>query len=299
MNRLTYFSVWLGLGCSALLSLAVQSAQPAFMTPLAAKSLLTDIVKVGDGTASTSMVTVGDRGHILHSADGEHWQQAKVPVNVLLTDVFFLDDKKGWAVGHDATILASTDSGHSWVIQQHSPQVDKPLFGIHFTDDNNGITFGAYGMFYRTSDGGANWVSEFHGELLHPDDLDYINDLKANDPEGYKDETASILPHFNRLAVVGNTSYLVGETGLVAKSTDFGRLWQKSEPFYNGSFFALASSQSNGMYVAGLRGNIFYNSGQGDVANWQRLNVIVTTSINRVLNVGSNTGNKLLLMGNS
>lgn len=269
------------------------AAKPAFITPLAAKSLLTDIVKVGH-----SMVTVGDRGHILYSSDGNVWQQAKVPVNVLLTDVFFVDDKRGWAVGHDATILGSRDGGLSWAIEHYSPETDKPLFGIYFKDSSNGIAFGAYGMFLRTTDGGANWQKEFHGELLHPDDLEYINELKATDPAGYEDETSSILPHFNRLTAVGSTLYLVGEIGMVAKSDDFGAHWTKSEPFYNGSFFSLASGGHNDLYVAGLRGNIFRSTDfaqKGATASWQKLKLSGTTSINRIFSAG----NKLVLVGNS
>ncbi len=272
---------------------------PAFMTPLAAKSLLTDIVNVDN-----NIVAVGDRGHIVYSADGTTWQQAKVPVNVLLTDVFFLNGQLGWAVGHDATILATKDAGHSWQIQQYSPEIDKPLFGVHFKDANNGIAFGAYGMFYRTVDGGKNWLSEFHGELLHPDDLQYINEIKETDPAGYKDETSTILPHFNRLAVLDSVLYLVGETGMVAKSVDFGQHFEKTESFYNGSFFAIDNGGTGGLFVGGLRGNIFYSSdfigkdkaaAASKASDWRKLDLPGTTSINRIFYAGS----KMILLGNS
>lgn len=270
-----------------LLFAAEAHIKSAFITPLATKSLLTDIISVNG-----KMVAVGDRGHIILSLDGENWQQAQVPVNVLLTDVFFFDAHSGWAVGHDATILHSRDGGISWSIQQNLPKIDKPLFGVYFKDPLNGFAFGAYGLFYRTSDGGKRWQNEFHGELLHPDDMAYINEVKDSDPAAYEDETSSILPHFNRLAVVGQTLYLVGETGLVAKSDDFGHHWIKNQPFYNGSFFTVANTVK-GLIAGGLRGNIFASNNGG--ASWQRLELDAVTSINRVFSAADD----IVVVGNS
>jgi photosystem II stability/assembly factor-like uncharacterized protein len=259
---------------------------PALMSRLASQSLLTDIVKL----SQSKLVAVGDRGHILLSSDGSQWKQAQSPVNTLLTDVFFLDDKVGWAVGHDVSILKTNDGGENWQLQHYSPQTDKPLFGVYFKDAINGFAFGAYGLFLRTKDGGKTWAKEFHGEFLHPDDLDYIEDLRVNDPEGYADETESILPHFNRLLVMGNELYLAGEVGLLAKSSDFGVTWQKTEPFYNGSFFDVAQVNSQ-VFVSGLRGNVFRQV----EGNWQRLEVPIKSSVNRILA----QDNKLVLVGNS
>jgi photosystem II stability/assembly factor-like uncharacterized protein len=277
------------LSCLVFLSFsAVAEPQPAFKSALASKRLLTDIVKVGN-----AMVAVGERGHIIHSIDGKSWTQADVPVNVLLTDVFFLDEKLGWAIGHDVTVLVTKDGGKSWTIQHHAPKMDKPLFSVHFKDKNNGIVIGAYGLFMRTSDGGVSWQQEFHGEFLHADDLDYLNDLKAKEPAAYQDETSSILPHFNRLLIEGEKAYLAGESGLVATSDDYGVTWQKIDAFYNGSFFDLAKVEGKGLFIAGLRGNIFNST--ADITQWQRVEVDAKTSINRILS----SGDSIVLVGNS
>ncbi|MDC3952193.1 hypothetical protein KGZ13_34145, partial [Pseudomonas aeruginosa] len=34
-----------------------------------------------------------------------------------LTSVFFVNERKGWAVGHDAQILVSDDAGSTWTRQ--------------------------------------------------------------------------------------------------------------------------------------------------------------------------------------
>ena len=114
--------------------------------PLASQSLLLDITKINPST----LVAVGERGHILLSSDGQQWQQASVPVQSTLTAVYFVDETHGWAVGHDATILATIDGGLSWQIQQYLPKVEKPLLDVLFSDKDNGIAIGAYGLFYRT-----------------------------------------------------------------------------------------------------------------------------------------------------
>lgn len=279
------------LPCALLLSflIAPLSAEPSLKSSLASKKLLTDIVKVED-----TLISVGERGHILYSNDGSNWTQANVPVNVLLTDVFFLNKQLGWAVGHDATILATTDGGINWSIQKNAPELDKPLFSIYFKDADNGIAVGAYGMFFRTNDGGKTWNSEFHDEFLHPDDQAYLNELKAEDPQAYEDETQFMLPHFNRVAVDGERLFLAGEVGLVAVSSDFGDKWQRAEAFYNGSFFDVAVNGGQKLLLGGLRGNLFTSQDGG--VTWQKVNIDGTTSINRIVK-GNN--NVIVLLGNS
>ena len=76
---------------------AVFDNVPAIKAPLASKSLLLDITKVGD----RKLAAVGEHGHILLSSDAVNWQQANVPVQTTLTSVFFIYEQLGWAVGHD------------------------------------------------------------------------------------------------------------------------------------------------------------------------------------------------------
>lgn len=252
-------------------------ALPAVQSPLASQSLLLDIAKVSE----RKLVAVGQHGHILTSTDALNWQQARVPVQSTLTGVYFFDDNLGWAVGHDATILNTTDGGQTWTIQQFKPELEKPLFDIVFKDEKHGIALGAYGQLFRTSDGGQSWTNEFHAELLHPDDIDYLEELKLEDEEAYLDETASILPHFNRVYVDGRTLYLVGEIGLIAKSNDFGVTWQKLDEIYQGSFFDITRTQKGNLLVAGLRGNVFRSLKNG--APWQRTETDTTALLSSII----------------
>ena len=90
-------------------TLSATPSDPIFsqVQPLAASSLILDIANVGAG-----LVAVGERGHAL-VYDGS-WHQVATPVSSQLTKVFFLNEKRGWAVGHDATILHTQDGGQTW-----------------------------------------------------------------------------------------------------------------------------------------------------------------------------------------
>ena len=276
----------------SFLTIPIINAQPqdAIVAPLASKSLLLDITIVNQST----LVAVGERGHILLSNDGELWQQAKVPVQATLTAVYFFDENRGWAVGHDATILATKDGGLTWQLQQHLPHVQKPLLDVLFTDENNGIAIGAYGLFYRTVDAGEHWTIEYHNEFLFPEDQEYLAELKLQDEKAYLDEQSSILPHFNRVVADGRTLYLVGEIGLIAKSNDFGINWQKFDEIYPGSFYDINRTQQGNLVVVGLRGHIFRSLRNG--TPWQEsdshvtalLSAIVLTDDERIFVLGNN-----------
>ena len=268
------------------------NAQPldARHAPLASQSLLLDITKIGQ----TKLVAVGERGHILLSIDGSQWQQAEVPVQSTLTAVYFINESHGWAVGHDATILASTDGGASWQIQQHLPQVEKPLLDVLFTDENNGIAIGAYGLFYRTNDGGQHWTIEYHNEFLYPEDQEYLAELKLQDEEAYLDEQSSILPHFNRVVADGRTLYMVGEIGLIAKSNDVGVSWQKFDEIYAGSFYDINRTQAGNLVVVGLRGHIFRSLKNG--TPWQESNSGVTALLSSIV---LSDDQRIFILGNN
>jgi photosystem II stability/assembly factor-like uncharacterized protein len=269
---------------------AEMATQPATKAVLAVKSLLLGIAPIGE----EKLVAVGQHGHILLSENGDTWQQAEVPSRTTLTNVYFFNEQLGWAVGHDASIFHSNDGGLTWQTQQLLPEEENPLLDIYFKNPTQGIAVGAYGKFYRTNDGGNTWKSEFHPEFLLADDVDYINDLKAEDQEAYQSEIAFILPHFNGIKYDGKTLFLFGETGLLAKSIDFGVSWQPFDNFYQGSFFSLATTSTGSQLVAGLRGNVFRLS-HNDI-QWRKvptdtsalLNDIIVTSDHTIFILGNN-----------
>ncbi|CAM5221237.1 WD40/YVTN/BNR-like repeat-containing protein [Alishewanella longhuensis] len=263
----------------------------AVLAPLAERALFTDSVTKGN----RGYAAVGERGHILISTDGQQWQQAQVPVQALLTSVYFTDADYGWAVGHDATILHTQDGGSSWQLQQFLPKMDKPLMDVYFFNRQHGLAIGAYGMFYTTDNGGASRVLDsFHLSLVSEDDQEYLAELAETDPEAYLLERESVLPHFNRLMVQDEQILMVGEAGFVAISEDAGQSWQRLEPFYNGSLFDIHRTQQGTLQFAGLRGNMFRSDDNGE--SWQDISLPVSATLSSII---EDSSGQLYLTGNA
>ena len=263
---------------------------PAMQAPLASKSLMLDIIKINDN----KLVAVGERGHILLSNDAITWRQANVPLRTTLTAVYFVDESHGWAVGHDATILFSSDGGENWEVQQFLHEKEKPLLDVTFKDNLQGIAIGAYGQLYRTNDGGKNWTFEFHGEFLLPEDLEYLDELKQEDEEAYLDEQSSILAHFNSIFKDGRTLYMVGEVGLIAKSSDFAKKWLPFDEIYQGSFNDISRTHQGNLLVVGLRGNVFRSLKNG--TPWQHIKTGTQALLNSIV-LGDN--GSIYVLGNN
>ena len=71
------------------------------------------------------------------------------------------------AVGHDTTILHSTDSGLTWEIQFQDPEREMPLLDVLFINESEGFAIGAYGTYLTTFDGGKNWEDELISDSLY------------------------------------------------------------------------------------------------------------------------------------
>mgnify|MGYP000002479686 FL=1 len=229
----------------------------------AVSNLLLDITQAGE-----RLVAAGDRGHILYSDDGgASWMQAKVPTRQLLTAIDFVDDKHGWAVGHDALILATADGGESWTAQYEDREREAPLLDVWFEDTQHGIAVGAYGALLETIDGGQSWedISE-----------------RLDNEDGY---------HLNAIShIQGSGLFVVGELGGMFRSADMGETWERVESPYQGSFFGVVGGSEPGVVVAfGLRGHLFRSIDFGD--SWEGIELV--NGNGNVLESGLADGNLL------
>ncbi|UBM26719.1 hypothetical protein K8374_07065 [Pseudomonas sp. p1(2021b)] len=239
------------LAASALLALALATGaggaraaaaeEYSVESARASQSLLIDVAHAGK-----RLVVVGDRGHILFSDDqGKTWAQARVPTRQLLTAVFFLDDKRGWAVGHDAQVLASNDGGATWSKQFEDLAREAPLLDVAFLDAQHGFAVGAYGALLETTDGGQHW-QDIGERLDNPDQL-----------------------HLNAIAQVKDGGlFIVGEQGSMFRSSDNGQSWSVVQSPYEGSLFGvIGTTQARTLLAYGLRGNLLRSTDFGDT--WQ------------------------------
>lgn len=208
---------------------------PAEMMPLASRSTLLGVAATRDG-----YVAVGERGHILRSANGAEWTQVEVPVRAMLTGLSFLTPETGWAVGYDATILRTTDAGATWEIQNFDPE-GQPFFDILFLDADHGLAVGKRSQVMETRDGGATW------ELIENEVFDFM--FHVNDIQRLFDDTL----------------LLVGERGLLVRSEDRGETWEMLQSPYVGSFFGALPLGESGAVVFGLRGNVYVTADVTDL----------------------------------
>jgi photosystem II stability/assembly factor-like uncharacterized protein len=250
--------------------------RPAMMSPIAAKRLLVSVARAGD-----RLVAVGPRGHIVTSQDaGATWQQASVPVSSDLTAVYFPSAKRGWAVGHDGVVLATTDGGSTWTKQLDGRAVndlivaatkerlaaspdsaelqalvaeaqryqeqgpDKPFLDVWFENDTKGYVVGAYNLLLVTHDGGKTWQSWF-------------------------DRTEN--PRFMNLYSIRPASgslYIAGEAGTVLKLDAQAGRFVAVPVDYAGSLFGVVDA-GDAVMVFGLRGNAFRSTDGG--ATWTKV----------------------------
>jgi photosystem II stability/assembly factor-like uncharacterized protein len=281
------------LGIAAVLALSAPAAgagfvdvldSPAQMSPLASRSLLQKVTKAGN-----RLVAVGQRGHVLTSTDGgATWKQSQVPVSADLTSVFFVDDKAGWAVGHDGVILHTADGGERWVVQltgrdankllvaaierkvaadpasddakklleeakRYAEQgADKPFLDVWFADARTGYAVGAFNLVFRTSDGGRTWESWFD---------------RTDNPK-----------FFNLYAIVAAAGelYVAGEGGVVLKLDPAAQRFKALTTGYGGSFFGIADAGS-AVLVFGLRGNVYRSEDGG--RTWSKVDTGLAASV--------------------
>lgn len=204
-------------------------ARDSEIMPRSAYALLLDIVNTG-----SHLLAVGEHGSIVVSNDGVKWEQVKAPVRSPLTAITFVDAQNGWAVGHDAAIVKTSDGGKTWVLQNFQPELEKPLLDVLFLDGTNGFAVGAYGLFLKTSDGGGTWT-------------------EVDAPAVRGGET-----HLNAMTKLDNGNLLiVGEQGMIAVSADNGATWSKLKSPYDSSFFGAIASGATGAIIYGLRGNVY------------------------------------------
>lgn len=226
--------------------------------PLASRSLLLDVANV-DGT----IVVVGERGHILASSDaGKSWRQAKVPTRSTLTGISFHDKKLGWAVGHDAVIVRTTDGGGTWERVHWDPEAENPFLDVLFVSESRGFAIGAYGALYVTADGGKTWTSE---RVSEEDDL-----------------------HLNQIAKSASGKlYIAAEAGAIYRSDDDGLSWTRLDATYDGSFFGILPIDGDALLVFGLRGHMLRSDDAG--ATWTSLETGTVAMLNAGVRLADGT----------
>jgi photosystem II stability/assembly factor-like uncharacterized protein len=257
------------------------SAPAVLATPAVHSTKALHAATLAVARAGRRLVAVGERGTVLLSDDdGVRWRQAQVPVQVTLTALRFVDEKRGWAAGHLGVILYSEDGGETWRKQLDGVQAaqaiaraaagaderaqriarrfveegpDKPFFDIDFADADRGMAVGAYNLAFATVDGGRTWTPALD-RLPNPKSL-----------------------HLYGVRHSGGKLFVVGEQGLLLRSDDGGATFASQSAPYKGSLFGLLAARTGTLIAYGLRGHALRSSDQG--ASWSKVDTGVLASI--------------------
>ncbi len=300
-----------------VLAAAVRAApEPAEIMPRAAASLLVDIVRAGE-----RLVAVGDYGHILYSDDsGRSWTQVPVPVRVLLTAVFFVDARHGWAVGHDGMIVATGDGGLTWRLQRDGldAQQRRNEAGLERARSelaalereaaaDAGLLEEARALLAEAEERLAEPVfppplmDVFFTDQQHGLAVGAYGTFLRTDDGGasWVDADAASIDnpdelHYYAIASDGDARLLLaGEAGSLYRSADRGASWETLGSPYEGTLFgALGLPGTATVGVFGLQGNVHVSRDFGD--SWTPLDSGVET----VLAGGTlSGGDEVLLVG--
>lgn len=192
--------------------------------------------------AGKRMVAVGDYGIVILSDDAKAYRQAKVvPTRTVLTSVFFLDDRRGWAAGHDGTIVATTDAGETWQLLREEPGKERVLLSIWFENALHGLAVGQFGLMLETDDGGKTWRERRLLEAL--------------------EQAEKHLMHI--FAGANGLVFIAAESGSIFRSADAGRNWQVIQTDNKGSFWTGKALADGSLVVAGMRGHIYRSDDSG------------------------------------
>ena len=229
-----------------------QMLRPAFTGERISQAFLIGLTQAGERIFAT-----GQGGIIIYSDDqAQTWQQSEVPIAVTITAISFADANTGWAVGHDMTILKTTDAGETWQLQNFAPEMDTPLLDVWFKDVNTGYAVGGRGNFMWTTDGGTVWNLK---EVWTEDELvpdAHIFAIKAA-PNGYL--------------------YMVAEVGTLFRSKDKGETWEILDSPYRGSFFGMTFPTADRALAFAMLGNAGVSDDQGDT--WSSIDSTVNKSL--------------------
>lgn len=197
--------------------------------------------------AGKRVVAVGDYGIVILSDDGKTFRQAKtVPTRSVLTSVFFIDDRHGWAVGHDGTVIASSDGGENWQVLHEEFGKERALLSVWFENAQHGFAVGQFGLVLETADGGKTW-----------------SERRLLEGESGDKHLLQIFPAGGGLVLIA------AEAGAMLRSEDSGKTWQMVQTDNKGSFWTGIALADGTLLAAGMRGHVYRSTDRG--LSWKEM----------------------------
>ena len=191
-------------------------------------------------------------GFVGYTLDGgKTWQKSDIKISADLAEVYFLDEKHGWAVGAKGTI-AATKNGADWELQ--TSKVANGLKGIYFVNKEVGYAVGESDTILSTKNGGRSWKVMQGGQMgaVGDDDANMYSALQFLD-----EETGWV-------AGVRVSPSTQSQSALIQKTTDGAGTWVMQETGREDILEDIFFLNTSHGWAVGENGTILHTSNGGE-----------------------------------
>ncbi|MBD3161213.1 MAG: hypothetical protein GF346_03395, partial [Candidatus Eisenbacteria bacterium] len=138
---------------------------------------MNDLCMLPDGDHGWAVGTTSYGGEVLSSIvrttdGGADWERLDFAyeTSAALNGVAFVSTSRGWVVGEQGRIFATTDGGATWTPQTSG--TNRKLSKVFFLDAQQGWITGGWGdgssyLVLKTTDGGTSWQNQSFGSTCH------------------------------------------------------------------------------------------------------------------------------------
>jgi len=261
------------------------------------------------GTVWSSSSFVIEKAPASPPGGGLGWYQQVSGTNRVLTDIQFVSDQIGWAVGSSNTIIHTTDGGDNWYPQSNPPSSN--YAGVHFIDQLNGWVVGSAGQIVHTSDGGNTWTEQvtntsnaFNGVFFSdanngwavggkPQTFTAAYSLIYGTDDGgiswRRQYRGSGEPPLKKVLFVNKeVGWAIGERGNILRTTSGGKEWTKQSSGTQVQLYDVHFISESEGWIAGRDGILLHTTNAGE--SWAAVSVGHNNAINGVHFTDSSQG---------
>ncbi|MBI4548082.1 MAG: putative Ig domain-containing protein [Ignavibacteriae bacterium] len=196
----------------------------------------------------------------------------------LLEGVSFTDPNVGTVVGHQGTILRTTNGGVVWTSQTSG--TTEHLEGVSFVSSLTGTAVGEQGTILRTTNGGGTWVSQSSGTTKKLEAVVFLDaNIGTTVGDGgtilrttnggltWTSQTSATPNHLHAVSFVdANIGTTVGATGRIVRTTNGGANWDIQTSGTTRDLWGVSFSDANNGTAVGEMGTILRTTNGG--ATW-------------------------------
>lgn len=206
------------------------------------------------------------------------WTSQTTGTTYGLLSVHFTGTNIGWAVGHEGTVLHTTNGGMTWFFQTSGTSLI--LRDVHFADISRGWIVGNLGTILRTINAGATWSPQSSGTTGSLEDV-YFSDLNngwvvgeggtilhtANGGLTWSFQTSGTVLYLTDVHFIdANTGWAVGGGGTIIYTTDGGTTWSNQSSGSTAFLLAIHFIDGQTGWTSGTGGTILHTTNGG--ATW-------------------------------